>query len=213
VYGRNVDDQTLAFGHSGILYRKSFVMYDRGTGSHWVHTTGECVKGELKGKQLEFFPSVVTDWKTWKSMHPTTTVLMGKRARGRMGIYTIKTNSFLFGISVGQGEATNLYRVMDLKQLRLVHDTLGDQPIVVFFNLDGMFATAWEVEEGQTFSWDDEGFVDQAGNSFDMILGRNPNQDQSESLTSIPATAWLTERWQGFYPNREIYVPPKKKSE
>ena len=47
----------MSFGHAGILLENSFVMYDRGTDSLWVHVTGRAVWGPLKGEQLEFVPS------------------------------------------------------------------------------------------------------------------------------------------------------------
>ncbi len=40
MYDRRTNGQTLSFGHAGILYRNSFVMYDRTTESLWVHVTG-----------------------------------------------------------------------------------------------------------------------------------------------------------------------------
>src|SRR5439155_1161397 len=78
---------TLSFGHEGILYENSFVMYDRKTESLWVHVTGRAVWGPLKGKQLEFVPSTVTTWSQWKAAHPRTLVLPGFRRGGFMGTY------------------------------------------------------------------------------------------------------------------------------
>ncbi len=60
MYGRELDGKTYTFGHEGVLYRQSFVMYDKQTDSLWVHTTGEAIKGALKGKVLTFLPSTVT---------------------------------------------------------------------------------------------------------------------------------------------------------
>ena len=103
VYSRIVGDETLSFGHEGVLYRQSFIMYDRETDSHWVHTTGECVKGEMKGKTLTFLPSTVTSWASWKALHPETTVLTGRRARGMMGRFDFGTQPERYGLSIGQG--------------------------------------------------------------------------------------------------------------
>jgi hypothetical protein len=75
------------FGHSGILYEKSFVMYDRKTESLWVHVTGRAEAGPLKGKQLPFFPSTVTTWARWRASYPNTLVLPGRRRDGFMGTY------------------------------------------------------------------------------------------------------------------------------
>ena len=50
-------------------------MYDRETDSLWSHLLGEAMKGPLKGSELKQIPSVMTDWKTWRTQHPESTVL------------------------------------------------------------------------------------------------------------------------------------------
>ncbi len=67
MYGRKLGETTYSFGHEGILYRQSFIMYDKQTYSKWIHTTGEAVQGPCKGKVLTFLPNTVTSWKKWKT--------------------------------------------------------------------------------------------------------------------------------------------------
>lgn len=208
MYSSKVDDKTLAFGHEGVLYRRSFVMYDRGTGSLWVHTTGECVKGELKGKQLKFLPSVVTRWGDWKNKYPNSKVLEGKKAKGFMGSFTLAKKKNKFGISVGAGEQSNLYPLVELEKQRVVHDTLGKDKIVVFYDTQGQFATAWENRENRQFKWDEEqnAFVDQQDQPWNMMLGAPVGEEKSDSrMRSLPATAWLIQRWKGFYPKSRVF--------
>lgn len=71
--------ETLSFGHAGIFFENSFVMYDRKTDSLWIHVTGRTVWGPLKGEQLPFVPSTVTTWQQWKGAHPQTVVSPGFR--------------------------------------------------------------------------------------------------------------------------------------
>jgi hypothetical protein len=213
VYGRKLDDKTLSFGHLGILYRNSFIMYDRGTKSHWVHTTGKCVQGEMKGKQLTFIPSVITSWGNWKKQHPTTKVLPGEGVQGFMGTYTLDRKPEKFGISVGKGDQANLYRIIDLKKLRVVHDQLGKRKVVVFFNADGNFATAWDnTKLDHKFKWNGSAIVDGSGVQWDIMTGNPVNKPNTRSMTPVPATAWLIERWQGFYPDFPIFDPEKNDS-
>ena len=189
------------------------MMYDRGTESHWVHTTGECVKGEMKGKQLTFIPSVITSWGEWKKKYPKSKVLPGKGVRGFMGTYTLDRIPNKFGISVGEGSHANLYRIKDLKKLRVVHDKLENQSIVVFFDTDGNFSTAWDnTELGHKFKWNGKAFVDESGDQWDMMTGRPMEKTREDSMTPIPATAWLIERWKGFYPDTPIFEPEKESS-
>ena len=184
MYSSKVDDKVLTFGHEGILYRRSFVMYDRGTNSLWVHTTGECVKGELKGKQLKFIPSVVTRWGDWKAKHPNSKVLEGKKAKGFMGSYTLMKNKKKFGISVGEGEQANLYPIVELEKQPVIHDTLGENKIVVLYDARGQFATAWNNPNNIQFEWDREqkSFVDQQGKAWNMMLGAPVGDEKRQTI-------------------------------
>ena len=208
MYSSKVDDKVLKFGHEGVLYRRSFIMYDRGTNSLWVHTTGECVKGKLKGKQLEFIPSVVTRWGDWKSKHPESKILEGKKAKGFMGSFTLTKQKGKFGISVGAGEQSNLYPIVELEKHRVVQDTLQDKKIVVFYDNEGQFATAWYNRKDLQFKWDEdkEAFVDQQGRAWNMMLGAPvENKEPDSQMRPIPATAWLIQRWKGFYPKSRVF--------
>ena len=100
MYRRTLDDKVLSFGHAGILYEQSFIMYDRQTESLWVHVTGEAVHGPLKGKRLEFMPSTVTNWANWKKNYPFTQVLPGYRRGGFMGTYVGPFRSDILGLAV-----------------------------------------------------------------------------------------------------------------
>ena len=183
-------------------------MYDRGTGSLWVHTTGECVKGKLKGKQLKFIPSVVTRWGEWKKEHPDSKILEGKKAKGFMGSYTLAKKKSNFGISVGAGEQANLYPLVELEKQRVVHDQLGKDKIVVFYDTQGQFATAWKNPDNTQFKWDEEqkAFVDPQNKPWNMMLGAPVGDESSDSrMRSLPATAWLIQRWKGFYPKSPVF--------
>ena len=53
MYRRQVGEQTLTFGVSGMLYNSALLMYDHQTRSVWSHITGEALAGPLKGERLE----------------------------------------------------------------------------------------------------------------------------------------------------------------
>ncbi|MCH8077251.1 MAG: DUF3179 domain-containing protein, partial [SAR324 cluster bacterium] len=67
-----MNGKILSFGHSGILFQWSFVLYDRNTGSLWVQANGTAEHGPLKGQKLCLIPSTVTTWKKWKTAYPDT---------------------------------------------------------------------------------------------------------------------------------------------
>jgi hypothetical protein len=78
VYGRQVGDQVLSFGVSGMLWRSALVMYDRETDTLWSHFTGEALRGPLaiettRLRNLASVPKV--RWGTWRKQYPETKVL------------------------------------------------------------------------------------------------------------------------------------------
>jgi hypothetical protein len=77
VYSRQIDGRTLTLAPSGWTYKRTFVLYDKETGSLWY--PGE--KG-LKGIQGFYFnrrlPEVEserTSWRDWRRHHPATKLM------------------------------------------------------------------------------------------------------------------------------------------
>lgn len=70
---------------SGLLIRSNKVMYDVNTYSVFDTFLGKAVTGPLAEKmiQLKQASVVTTDWGTWKTAHPETTVLVEALALGR----------------------------------------------------------------------------------------------------------------------------------
>lgn len=124
----------MEFGHEGVLYRNSFVMYDRSSESLWVHVTGEAIKGPKKGSKLRFLPSVVVPWGYWRREHPETTVLLGEMVEGFMGSFSLQESLGSYGLSVGEGREVTLYRYALLAQVPVLNSRLGEQAIVVTFD-------------------------------------------------------------------------------
>jgi len=51
-----LDGRVHHFSATGV-YHGMAIIRDRETGSYWEHTTGECIHGELRGRQLETYPA------------------------------------------------------------------------------------------------------------------------------------------------------------
>jgi hypothetical protein len=77
VFSRDVDgrERPLSFGVSGKLLHNTLIMVDRQTDTLWSQLYGAAVDGPLAGTRLAFFPSLLTDWATWKTQHPGGRVL------------------------------------------------------------------------------------------------------------------------------------------
>ena len=148
MYRRELEGRVLSFGHAGILYENSFVMYDRGTGSLWVHVTGEARHGPLKGKRLTFMPSTVTTWENWKSAHPGTLVLPGHRRGGLMGTYTGILGARDIGLAVVVRFKAKLYPFRGLHRQPLVNDSFGKTSLLVYYSEKEGTAIAWNRSSG-----------------------------------------------------------------
>lgn len=194
MYGRTLGDRVLEFGHEGILYRNSFVMYDRQTRSLWVHTTGQAVKGELRGEKLHFLPSDVVTWQAWADAHPETLVLdRGGEDTSFMGTFSLPDETDAFGISVGSGTSATLYPYDLLSEAGLMQH--GDQ-VVVLLAASGA-ARAYS-RGSRDFRLEDGHLTDGTGARWEASTGRSRTAG-GEDLVRLPSTAWLTERWTGFY--------------
>lgn len=199
VYRRTLDGKVLSFGHEGTLYRQSFVMYDKQTNSLWLHTTGEAVKGPMKGKRLPFVPSTVTSWKRWRALHPKTVVLTGARSNGFMGRFGLDDGIERYGLSVGQGDAPKLYPYKRLAAARVVNDTVAGTPVVVYYDAESRTAKAYE-RGARTFAWSKGRAVDDKGVAYDLFRGMSTSQPPVR-LKQVVGTVWLVNRWRGFYPD------------
>lgn len=74
-FSRLVNGETLNFGVSGILHNSDLVLFDRRSKTLWQQITGEAFAGPLRGSKLVSVPLRMTDWRSWKEMHPQSLVL------------------------------------------------------------------------------------------------------------------------------------------
>lgn len=141
------------FGSSGFLMRSNKLMYDRQTYTLWNQLTGEPVLGPLADHQLtlEVLPIVVTDWASWRTQHPATTVLDLRTGYFRAyfpgaayGSYfadpttmfpvgqrsdQLKTKDRVFALRLGG--VPKAYALTRLSEEKVVNDALGGQTLVV----------------------------------------------------------------------------------
>lgn len=208
----------MSFGHEGVLYRNSFVMYDKTTDSKWLHVTGEALKGELKGSRLGFVPSEVLPWRVWKARHPMTSVLLGKKVEGFMGSYTLKDRIPSFGLSVGEGRDVTLFRFSLLDRVPVLDSQVGEEPVVVGFDGVAAYAVAFSRElDGRVLHFDALTFDPEDPESRPLMRDVETGslwlrmtgaclagELQGAQLEQIPATAWLGKRWLGFFQEGQV---------
>ncbi len=86
VLDRRAADETLEFGHSGLLLDSTQVLYDRGEDgaeSLWSPLRREAIAGPAAGTALAVVPSSFVRWEDWHALHPDTTVLARDEALRR----------------------------------------------------------------------------------------------------------------------------------
>ena len=155
-YQRIVQGKTTTFGTSGLLFNSALVMYDRLTESLWTHYNGEAVAGLATGERLAPISSPLLGWAEFKAAYPAGLVL-DRESTGHARSYGANPYAdyddpsgfpFLFrgdvddqigaqrrvtGVSLqGAAKAWTLEAISG-DRARATHDTVGDQPVVVFW--------------------------------------------------------------------------------
>jgi len=74
-FSRWVNNEIVEFGVSGILHNSDLVLFDRHSKTLWQQITGVAFAGPLRGQQLVSVPLRMTDWQSWRNMHPDSLVL------------------------------------------------------------------------------------------------------------------------------------------
>jgi len=210
----------LRFGHAGMLFKNSFLMYDHQTDSIWVHVTGEAFHGPLKGKKLKFMPSTVTTWEKWKARYPKTLVLPGRRSESFMGVYdgmgTTRERNQL-GLSVVVRFKAKLYPFDVLREQPLVNDRFNGRELVVYYSIRRRTATAWGRRvEGRTLRFRATDGVDahgdtllrdeQTGSRWNWLTGEAvAGPLRGRKLKQLSYNPVFNDRFKVFYRDAPIY--------
>lgn len=220
MHDRRINGKTLSFGHAGILYRNSFVMYDRETESLWVHVTGKAAHGPRKGWQLKQVAASVTTWGDWKRDHPNTLVLPGYRRGGFMGTYVGTETILGMGLSTVVGFKAKLYPFDILADREVVNDEFNGTDLVVAYSKSNGTARAWgrTLDDGRLLEFKkaatkpggvSEGpFLLQdltTGSLWSWMTGVAVSGDLAgQQLSTVAHHPILTRRFEGFYPDGPV---------
>lgn len=235
MYSRVLDGKTLTFGVSGKLWKNALVMYDRETGSLWSHMTGECLEGHYKGRTLKMLASTpIVKWKAWREAHPDTKVLTVRgredrrrdnyydyHASSRTGLFPTEHRDRRFGskdlvVGVALPDAAKAYPLGRKRwradrdgHWKLVSDTVGGTPIVVYHDPDNFTTSVYDRTVGDavlSFASTAEGILaaDTEGRRWNMLTGTGPD---GARLTPIPHLNVYWFAWVDFYPNAALYAP------
>ena len=222
MYARQVNDKTLRFVVSGMLWRDSLVMVDLETKTYWSHLIGEAMHGALKGTELKQIASVMTSWKQWRSMHPKTTVTRMKRPPVPPDL------NFTSDRTVGLGEMMMIGLVVkdqayawsfrELKSQVVVNDVLkavegplGKHIVVVYDPENGTSVIRDRHVDGKTlqFAWKSGKLTDvETGSTWDLVTGTaTTGPMKGKVLPLMPGIVSYTAQWLGFHPESIMWMP------
>ena len=236
MYARQFEGQTepLTFGVSGKLIRNALVMYDRQTDSLWSQFLGVAVTGEFQGTALVPLASTLTDWETWKRLHPETLVLDqgGSRRDQYTGYYSSNSagvlgernsdsrlggKEFVLGLQLPGFQRAYAFR--HLSATPVVNDQLGDVELVVVFDADAATGVAFDrVVDGRTLTFDR--VLDAAEG--DILVRDRETETLWSGLTGeaiegelagtrleqLPFTQMFWFAWTDFYEDGPLWEPP-----
>jgi hypothetical protein len=181
--------------------------YDHETGSIWSQPWGRAIQGELKGVQLNLLPFQLTTWANWRDAQPDTLVMMNdvNRLGGRrQGFQT----DFVVGLVLA--EDAKAYYYEDALEARVINDTLGDIPIVLWTSDEIFYAYVREVD-GSVLTFKAEGDIlvdEETKSTWDPVRGlATSGQLQGEGLRAVPSLSSFDWAWEDFYPDSEFYIP------
>ncbi len=148
VFKRQLDQQQLDFGTTGLLRNSDMIMYDRQTQSWWQQFTGKGIVGTLTGQQLQRLPSQIIAFELFTRSYPQGKVLSRKTGHRRpygnnpyRGYDDINSSPFLFNkpadprlppmervLAIQYNNNFRLYPFSVLQRQAIIHD----EHIVIF---------------------------------------------------------------------------------
>jgi hypothetical protein len=148
VHARTLEGQVHDFGHSGMLYRGAFLLYDAGTRSLWHNAEGRALTGKLRGRRLERIPSLFLTWEVWRKAYPATRVIAKDPLDLDQTVDPFERRDRLLklqhGLGVAAGGEDRLYELSQLERMPLVQEAVGGVPVVVCYQPATRTAAAWE---------------------------------------------------------------------
>jgi hypothetical protein len=233
VYAREFDGRTLTFGVSGKLITNALVMYDRETDSLWSQFLGVAVRGEFEGTRMQPLAAMLTDWATWRQLHPDTLVLDqgGKRVDPYSGYYEdtgagvlskrfdddrLADKEFVLGVDLTAG--TKAYPFRHLSERPVVNDTVGELDLLIVFDRDSATGVVWDRHvEGRTLTFEPAEprpgvpmpLVDrETGTLWGGLTGEALEGELAGArLRRVHATQVFWFAWNDFHPDAPLWTP------
>ena len=226
-YNASVNNVAYEFGNSGFHYRANKLLYDKSTKSLWQALSGLPVIGPMAGGAtiLQPLPVVTTTWKTWRELHPNTSLLSPDT--GFQIDYSkptpfseyAQTDELVYQVPKTDDRLKNKQEVLavrampaDARQLaiarelllanRVYHGESGGNPYVVLTDESGA-SRVYESGEVKFESFDGRSATDSAGKAWKLTETALTGPDNAK-LRRYPAHRAYWFAWQAAYPDTDL---------
>ena len=197
---------------------------DATTKSWWRQETGEAVAGPLKGTLLPEIHATQTTLREWLSLFPNSLVMQADSAFSaeytQMDSYDVglnrgsltttdtlswKPKSWVVGIETAKN-ASKAFDWNRLKQMRIINETVGEQPIVLTLAGDGKSFFAYDRPSPEMIFSIENDTLHSGGKSWNL-LGKaiDPN---GQDLKKRMAYQEFWHSWSTFHPLTARYGAP-----
>ncbi len=244
-FERTLDGDPVTVGVSGLLRNSDLVMYDRKTETLWQQFTGKAIAGTLAGETLDLVSSQIVSFRQFAENYPDAPVLSRETGHDRpygqnpyAGYDDVDSRPFAYDgptddrlppkekvVAVALEDTHKGYPHSVTKEERVVHDTMGDHPLVVFHAPGAVSALdarriSQSKEDGTTgvfdrrvdgrtltFQYDDEGrFTDEQTGSVWTVTGRAVEGPlEGTHLDRIHHGNYFAFSWFAFRPDAALY--------
>jgi hypothetical protein len=203
-------------------------------GTLWSALTGLALDGPQRGKRLERIPSLVTDWGHWLMLHPESTaydLFDGKKyamaelpkelsaeVKATMGKVDPRLDPLALVMGVEAGGLSKAFPLETAKERACYTDTLGGEPVAVFWYRPTQTGVAWSARLGErtlTFyadkiSPETAPFKDKETGTRWTLAGRGvdgPLKGKELNWVNSVQCRWYA--WAAEWPGTAVYVSAK----
>ena len=191
---------------------------DETTKSWWRQVNGEAITGKLKGHQLPEVFSTQTSLANWLKLNPGSLIMQpdpafiasydttlkyesGKSKSTLTGTDSLSWKDKSWVIGVKLGEEKKAYDWIDLKKQRIIHDKIGDIPVLLVLANDDKSFFAFERPANSSFTLNNDTLI--FGSHRYRADGKGI--DTAFSLKPVPAYQEFWHSWRSFNPATEKY--------
>jgi hypothetical protein len=197
---------------------------DETTGSWWQQATGEAIVGPSTGKSLVELESEQMTAATFFSLYPKGLIMkadeaflskydsLGKFEKGKSISKLTMTDSVSWNekswvIGISLNGISKAYDWNDLKKEIIIHDAVGNQPIVLVLAEDKQSFATFKRTRLQYFQIKNDTLY--SGESKYNLAGK-PSHSETPDLEKINAYQEFWHSWRTFHPKTEVF---KKENE